>query len=1187
MHLKTLEIQGFKSFPEKTIIEFNKGVTAIVGPNGSGKSNVTDAIRWVLGEQSIKTLRGSKMEDVIFTGTQSRRAMGYAEVNMIIDNDDRKIMTDYTEIQITRRLYRSGESEYFINKTACRLKDVITLFMDTGLGRDGYSIVGQGRVDEILSHKSEDRRKVFEEAAGIVKFKIRKEEAEHKLNNTQQNMLRVNDIILELENQIGPLQEQSQVAHQYLLYRDELKSIEIALFLDNIDKYAQKLNEYQEEYDNILIEVNKETRFLEDMKEKNREFTEETKLIEDQIEEKRNALQILSDKTKDIQTKIQMNNERISQININLEAGAQEESQIEESIRKIESELQTRQKKEEYLNSQLKQYAAKLTEYESRMKAIVGTLNETEKKAEGIKVRIDELVESLYDKKSQAQETRGQTKMIDSREKTISFDIASLISEQDSLSIKKEECETLISEINRKHNEISAKLDADRAELDEIKSFCTRISTQVESKKLDFENKKYRIKTLVELEKSKEGYSDTVKAILSKVSGDDTLEKKVFGTLGDLVEVSEKYETAIEIALGNSVQNIVTDNEQTASSLIDYLKQNRLGRATFLPISSITGRVLESEYAKGARSMQGYIGIANELITVPDNIRGIADNLLGRIVVVDKLPDAIAIARKYRYSFKIVTLEGDVVNPGGSLTGGYQRSRGTGILGRPREIARLMQENDAAQEEIAGLQAQLPEAQARLTQKAREILSLEQQLTNNSHEKIREDSRLSQIVSDITRCAGRIGMLKAEQEQLKKQRIQIDSEAKSLDQESQMMESEVNLKKSELEQIEISSKDEQEKRDELRDMISDLKLSVNSIEESINSAKELSSRIIEEKSLHLRNMKKREEDRQKSVQDIDSLNKQSASLEEELQVQTVSRDEVNSDIETLAAKRKELEDQASTFYDRFEKATQRIAELQNEIGKSEVKKERMEAGLDEVKNKLWEQYELTYDNAQKWRAKIDSAASAQRKVNELKASIKELGDININSIEEYAKVSERYEFMKVQRDDIELSRKKLLVMIGEIVEEMQKQFLLHFEIINENFKTVFSELFGGGMAEIILDNTDDVLGCNIDIHAQPPGKKLQNMLLLSGGERCLTAIALLFSILKLRPSPFCVLDEIEAALDDANVLRFTEYIKFYADKSQFILVTHHKGTMEAADMIYGVTMQERGISKILSMRLTE
>lgn len=1187
MYLKTLEIQGFKSFPEKTVIEFHQGITAIVGPNGSGKSNVTDAIRWVLGEQSIKTLRGAKMEDVIFTGTQSRRAMGYAEVTMVIDNSDSKMNIEYSEVSVTRRLYRSGESEYFLNKTSCRLKDVLTLFMDTGLGRDGYSIVGQGRVDEILSNKSEDRRKVFEEASGIVKFKSRKDESERKLNNTQQNLLRINDIITELETQIEPLREQSTTARQFLLYRDELKGLEVALFLENIEKYTAKQNEYKEEYDSIALQMEQETFKLEEMKSQNRDFTDKIKALEEAISEKKEQLQEVIDNIKDFNSEIQINKDRIEGLLNRIKSIEDEGTSFDDEIGRIQEELKTRGEKEKYLNKQLLQYNEKLATYENEMKSIIETLNESEKKAEAMKLRTDELIESLYDKKGQAGQTRAQTKMLDSREKTLDSDIATLISDRDSLSIQKEECEEKLQKINQSNAQNTEKLETYKSDLENAKINCTQISMKIETKKLDYENIKYRIKTLTELEKNREGYSETVKAIMSKALEEKDFAIGIRGTVGELISVTKEYETAIEIALGNSVQNIVTDTEKTASAIIEHLKQNKLGRATFLPISSISGRSLENEYLTGVRKMPGFIGIAKDLVEAPGDIKGIIDNLLGRIVIADVLPNAINMAKRFGYSFRIVTLEGDVVNPGGSLTGGYQRTRGIGILGRAREIEQLEQDVVTIKAYIDELADSLPKAENELTRKARDLHSFEQTMTANSHEKIREESRLAQIMQDITRCVGRIGMQKAEQEQLAKQREEIVREADMMDKESVVIEEEISVLKSELEKIEVSNKEEQESRDELRELISDLKLSVNSIEESLIAAKEMTERIDKEKQSFINNIEKRKEEQKKSDSDINVLELKNNELIVLIEAKSEQRDKITEEINALSNEKNEHDEKMSTFYDRFEELSNKISELTLELGKSEVKKGRMETALDEVKNKLWEQYELTYDNAQKWKMDIDNPTAALKRVNELKTSIKSLGDINVNSIEEYDKVSERYEFLKKQRDDIELSKQKLLKMITDITEEMKKQFISHFKIINENFKVVFSELFGGGMAEIILGNEDDVLNCNIDIHAQPPGKKLQNMLLLSGGERCLTAIALLFAILKLRPSPFCVLDEIEAALDDANIARFSEYIRNYSEESQFILVTHRKGTMESADMIYGVTMQERGISKILSMRLSD
>lgn len=1187
MYLKTLEIQGFKSFPEKTIIEFHQGITAIVGPNGSGKSNITDAIRWVLGEQSVKTLRGSKMEDIIFTGTQSRRAMGFAEVAMVIDNADGKIPVEYTEISVARRLYRSGESEYLINKTPCRLKDVLTLFMDTGLGRDGYSIVGQGKVDEILSHKSEDRRKVFEEASGIVKFKTRKEEAERKLENTRQNLIRINDIVMELEVQIAPLEQQSGVAKQFLLHRDELKGIEIALFLDNISKFTQKLDEYNEEYDSILKEINVQTVGLEDMKLQNRNLTDQSSTLEKEIEDRKIYLQSLTDSIRDLQSKIDINCERIAQIQQKLKDNSDEGGNIDEALKQLDVELATRKQKEEYLRRQLGQFNNKLTGYEDEMVSIIATLNESGKNAERIKLRIDELTESLYDKRMQSRQTRGQIKMIEQREKTVAFDIVNLISEQDSLNIQKEECEDLLQAVISAEQKTRSGLEKFREKLESTKNFCTQLAVQAETRKMDTENINYRVRTLTELEKAREGYSEAVKSILSHCDADSNLKSRIRGTIGDLIEADRNCETAIETALGSSVQNIVTDNEGTASSLIEYLKTNRLGRATFLPISSIKGRPADRNVISEAQRSEGYVGFANELVKFPEEIQGIVDSLLGRIVITDTLDHAIRLARRISYSTRIVTLEGDVVNPGGALTGGYQKGKGTGILGRAREIERLTAEVLSIQKEAAELAARLPGAEEELKTIAREVFAAEQLLNNKGHEKIREESRLAQINQDITRCKGRIGMFRAEQEQIDKQKTDIDTEADALDGEALLSEAEIAQLKEELETVQTAGKEETQNRDELRETISDLKLSVNSIEESLASAGEITERINKEREQYENSAKKRQADIVRSGSELQELEEANIVFNADIAELALSRTVVENDILSLSDKRNVLEATMSGFYDRFENITSKTGELQSDLAKSEVKRGRMETALDEVKNKLWEQYELTYENAAKWSSEIESPVIAQRKVNELRRLIKELGNINISAIEEYDKVSERYKFLTVQRDDIENSRIKLMGVITEITNEMKKQFVEHFRIINENFKVVFSELFGGGMAEIILGDEEDVLNCNIDIHAQPPGKKLQNMLLLSGGERCLTAIALLFAILKLKPSPFCVLDEIEAALDDANIVRFSEYVRNYTSESQFILVTHRKGTMEAADMLYGVTMQERGISKILSMKLSD
>jgi chromosome segregation protein len=1187
VYLKTLEIQGFKSFPEKTVIEFHQGITAIVGPNGSGKSNVTDAIRWVLGEQSVKALRGSKMEDVIFTGTQTRRAMGYSEVTIVIDNSDGIAEIDYTEIAVTRKLYRSGESEYFLNKSPCRLKDILTLFMDTGLGRDGYSIVGQGRVDEILSNKSEDRRKVFEEASGIVKYKIRKEESERKLDNTQQNLIRINDVIGELERQIEPLKMQSTIAKRYLVLRDELKSVEVALFLDNIEKFTQKYAEYCEEYDAVAYEIEKATFHLESVKSQNRQYTEQAKSYETELENKRLLLDEITDQIKQIHADIQINHERIQQQRLRIEAMEKEGDLSGSAIEKIDEELRGKKEKENYLNDQLIVYREKLAEYETQMLELMKTLGETERKAESQKERIDELTENLYEKKSQAQLTRAQNSMIETRVKTLESDIGNLVSEKDSLSIENEECEETLSRITHTITENCSLHEQCQSELETAKKECADIALQLETRKLDLENLRYRIQTLSELEKNREGYGEAVKAIMDRAGKDPLFSEGIRGTVGELIRVAGEFETAIEIALGGAIQNIITDHEKTASRLIDFLKQNRFGRATFLPIASVSGKTLESTAIAKLKKMPGFVDIACNVVEYDPKLKDIATQLLGRIAVVDCIEHAISIATQFHYGFKIVTLEGDMINPGGSLSGGYYKSKGKGILGRAREIEQLTQKSVETEKEIRTFSESLSVSEVILKEKASCLRNIESEATQISHEKIREEAKKARIEKDLNRCAGRITMLRTEQEQLEKQKLQINIEADALEQEAQSVDSEIATLKSELDKIWVSGKEEQEQRDELREIISDMKLSVHSVEESLTSAKEMTARIESEKQSHIRNINRQQSEQTRSDQEIKQLETQNESCQNTLANKTTKKEQMLLEIEGLTAQKHSLDNQMTEFYEQFDQISGSIGLLQTDLGKAEVKKGRMETALDEVKNKLWEQYELTYDSAQKWKADTSQLGISPKKVNELKTAISELGDISINSIEEYDKVSERYDFMGKQRDDIEESRQKLLYIIRDITDEMKVRFIEHFKVINENFKEVFSELFGGGMAEIILGDSDDVLNCNIDIHAQPPGKKLQNMLLLSGGERCLTAIALLFSILKLRPSPFCVLDEIEAALDDANIVRFNEYIRNYSDKSQFILVTHRKGTMEAADRLYGVTMQERGISRIFSMQLSD
>ncbi len=1187
MHLKALEIQGFKSFPERTVIEFHKGVTAIIGPNGSGKSNVTDAIRWVLGEQSVRTLRGSRMEDVIFTGTQSRRAMSYAEVTMVIDNSDGKLPLEYTEIQVTRRLYRSGESEYLLNKAACRLRDIAMLFMDTGLGRDGYSIVGQGRVDDILSHRSEDRRKIFEEASGIVKFKTRKEDAERKLQSTEQNLLRINDIILELGSRLEPLAEQAAAAKRFLNLRDELKGLEVALLLDMIDQHQQHLNEAHLEMQLLQDDLTKENHILNDLKDNNRQTGDQIRALDEKIEECQKEFNQISNAMSDLNSQTVLNQERIAQLLRRLEIAAEEEKNLGTSLDSLNQELAGRKKKEDTLSRQLTQYRSQLTQAETEMQGLLQLLDTAEKAVEQMKARLDQLLENLYEKKSLLTQTRGQTALVDSRRKTISDDLRELTSDRDRLRLLCEDTEGQLQQIQQTMQKTDAAQKSVREALDQARTAFDNLSNKIDQDRQLLQNRQYRHHTLTELEKSYEGYGEAVRRLLRQAESDLDFGQGIRGTLGSLIRVDQTYELAIETALGPAIQNIVTDHEETASRLIEYLKATRSGRATFLPIASVRGRTLEKQLNDQLEKMPGYIGIASRLVHYAPDLNDIMAFLLGRVVIAAKLEQAVQMARKTGYACRIVTLEGDVINPGGSMTGGSNRQGTSGVLGRGREIEQLQQEINTLQATLDEQLKTLPGLENNLQQLARQLAELEKQTIDHAHLRVREESRLSSLQQESERVLARQQMLQAEDKQLQKQNSQIDVEINAIAGAISEMEQEIAKIRTQISEQEGANRTEQERRDDLRETIADLRVSLHSIEESVQAAQEMAARIEQEKLSQLAQMDRHQRSQITGQEEILSLQAELAAIKEKIDCQQAAGANCAEEAHRLAEKKSGLEMDQAAFFDQLEQITGRIAALQNEISRAESKSSRFENQMDDVKNRLWEEYEMTADQASSWRRVLDNRNETTRQVTQLKNEMRSLGPVNIAAIEENQTTQERYQFLVGQRDDIEDSRTKLNSVIQDLTEAMKTQFIEHFHLINENFKVVFAELFGGGMAEVILEDSQDVLTCGIEIRAQPPGKKLQNLLLLSGGERCLTAIALLFAILKLRPTPFCVLDEVEAALDDANVSRFTEYIRRYAEDAQFILVTHRKGTMEASDRLYGVTMQERGISRILSMQLSE
>ena len=1187
MHLKKLEIQGFKSFPEYTLIEFDKGMTAIVGPNGSGKSNVTDAIRWALGEQSVKTLRGSKMEDVIFNGTQSRRAMNFAEVSMTIDNSDGKLPIEYYEVQVTRRLYRSGESEYQINHVNCRMKDILQLFMDTGLGKDGYSIIGQGRVDDILSTKSEDRRKVLEEASGIVKFKTRKEEAERKLNSAEQNLVRINDILEELKNQIGPLSEQAEKAKKYHQLYDEWKKDDIAVILHMIDRNKVFLDGSAEERASLKKAIEDQENLVLKIRSENRELTERSAQLEEEIENTRQERSDITEQIHEINGQMLLLKERHDQLLLRIKSAegsddeqAQEIERLDKDIAESEEQIKKMQQEKDNLSNEL-------AAVEESHKVLMDKMAGNQAKQSELRRKIDVLTEELFETREMVSNLSADMMVRDARIKSLSEDRMIMISERDEAHERRNQLDEDMKRVLKESAELATQVSDKQIELAQMRKKDDDMASDIEAKQRLLSNIDFSIKTLENLEKSREGYQESVRRLLSSTDKDPRLSSKVIGILGELVKVDQEYETAIEIALGNAVHNVVTQNDRDASDLIDHLKKNHLGRVTFLPIDSIKPRLLEENFLRDAKRSRGYIGLASELVETRPELRDIIDNLLGRIVVVDELENGIAMAKAARYMYRVVSLAGDVVNPGGSLTGGSINKKATNLLGRARELEEMRKKKTTVTREIAKIEAQRQEFALQIKDVAREQMAMEEKLQKASLDQIRAESALKTADDDYKKALERISSVEKELETISAAKL---SSSKDLE-EAKLVITEREDEIADLKEKVNSSTDkvEQEQLDleKMRAQISDLRVRIEGVNGTIAATNEKIGMFENEKNKKREDSERLKKECEQAKADVEKIKKdfeEQANFKEGLKLED---EKFEQKIRTILQEKEELEGRLTGFIDNVTAATQKLSSLQNEQTKLDSKLERYELEVDDCKNRLWENHELTYDNASEYRMEIDNLNAMQKRINELRSKIKEIGAVNVNAVDEYQKINERYEFMCAQRDDIEKAKADLAKVIEDLIREMKQQFMDHFTQINENFKTVFADLFNGGTAEILLENEEDVLNCGIDIKAQPPGKKLQSLSLLSGGERCLTAIALLFAILQLRPSPFCVLDEVEAALDDANVNRFTDFVRRYCVKSQFILVTHRKGTMEACDRMYGVTMQERGISKILSMRLSE
>ena len=1180
MYLKRLEMQGFKSFADKTVLELRKGITTVIGPNGSGKSNLSDAIRWVLGEQSMKSLRGTKSLDVIFAGTQNRKSLGFAEASLVFDNSDGALPIEYQEVTVTRKLYRSGETGYFINKTPCRLKDVLELFMDTGIGRDGYSIIGQGKIDEILSNKSEDRRHIFEEAAGIVKYRIRKQESEKKLEHTKLNLLRINDILTEIEGNLEPLKEQSEKAKKYLNLRDELKNIEIGLFIHNIEKYKQTLQELTKDEEITKEQCNEEEGKLERIK----MLKEELKSAIDEITAK---IEEMSNLGFESQKEIEMLNSDINvaktRISNNKENKLRFEKEIEENqkrMQELEEEKKQKEDKKFSLRENKEKFTKELEEKQKSLEEITKTLSAKALEIENNKRTVEENTDKKYELQSEINTQKINYENYEKRQKQIEGEIQTNISELDTTRMRKEDISKDFYEIENKRNKKTKEIEQIKNQKEEANQKIKNYEIKINNLASEIRIKESRQKFLIETEKEKEGYIKSVKTLLKDCENTKELGKGMYGVLANIIEVPEELQTAIEMCLGASLQNIVTETEEDAKRLVEHLRKNNLGRASFLPITSVRGSKLE----KIKTNEKGYIGIASDLIKYNKKYEQIIYNLLGRTVIVDNMDTAIKIAKQNKYAFRIVTKEGDVINASGAITGGSVAKKTVNILGRSKEIEKLGKEIEEGKKKIQDLTKEKEEYEESIEGILELSANLEKDLQEIDITYATEKQKILLIEENIQKIEKRIKTLKEEKEKLEKQKEEANNKKEEITKTIENLTEETNKLTKIISEYTELNKDNQKYIDDLNFDITNLKISVSSFDESENSIEELEQRIKQE----IETTNKSTENKKIQIEQIeqDNINLEQTINETKEKIENIKKEVSQSGlkVENLKQERKEKSEKLAKQEEQITEKFSIIEDLKSQLVKLEVKKTKIEEDINTIINKMWEEYELTPNTVTDYK-KPENIALTQKRVNELRTEMKNLGSVNLDSIEEYKNLKERYDFMSEQRLDLENTMSKLRKIVTEMTQIMKEQFKEKFKTINKNFQEVFQELFGGGKAELKLEDEENILECGIEITVQPPGKKLQSMSLLSGGEKALTAIALLFAILKINPAPFCVLDEIEAALDDVNVYRYAEYLKKFAQETQFLVITHRKGTMEVADTVYGVTMEESGISKLLSMKL--
>ncbi|MEW9094002.1 MAG: chromosome segregation protein SMC [Clostridiaceae bacterium] len=1186
MQLKSIEIRGFKSFINKTELNFKEGITAIVGPNGSGKSNISDAIRWVLGEQSVKTLRGGKMEDVIFAGTQFRKPLGLAQVSLTLDNSSGELPLDYNDVTVSRRIYRSGDSEYYINNTQCRLKDIQELFMDTGIGKEGYSIIGQGKIDAILSGKPEERRSLLEEAAGIVKFKKRKEEGEKKLENTEVNLTRIKDILSTYEERLEPLKIESEKAKTFLTLSNELKCKEINIIMHSLDTVTKEIDSVLSNTNKFKEELNllesKELNYKNDINNWNKKLEE----LDSLISKEKNQYYLKKEEESSLLNEINILQERISNAKILIESSTKEIDTVEKKIQIIKESKDEEETKASNLQQEQKKLNGTIVEYETQIINLNSSIEEGLANIKKYKSEQIEILSSISNVNNQVSIIENNIEILNNKKDNLKSSYESSIN---SLKINNNTAKIIDEELVKsgaKILEYEALIKKHKKEMDNLKGLLSENENKLRVYNNKYNGLEANYTLLTSLQNSYEGYNKSVKSIMRHIS--KGIIKEAYGNtfvLGEIIEVEKKYETAIEIALGASISHIITPDEKISRILIEHLKKNNLGRATFLPLNIIKGRSVNLK--NNVTNIEGYLGIGSQLLKYDSKFKNAIEFALGRTIICNDMDSALNIAKVTDYSYKIVTLSGEVINVGGSLTGGsVSKSKNTSVIGRKREIEEMKENIDSLSVSIKETQDLIATYRGSLKKLDEECMNLKDLIYGENIEEAKLKEKLSNIQNENIKLKNRLDVWNTEVEKVKED---IEKNKKSIDEKTfylTQLKSKEEENSSSIVNMESSLKTYEEKINNFKDKLTEEKIRKAQIDEIIaGKLKELVRLDKEIDELNYKHLQLEEN----IAKGTDNINEYIIKIDNnKLACNTINKllkelEETYKDKEIEIIKTK---DNLNEIHSRLEENYILKNKKESEYNRLQVNLAKLESENNNLVLKLNEEIGLTLDEALDFKQEIEDISSYKKNINELKNKISSLGMVNVGAIEEYKEIKEKFTFLNSQKEDLTKAKEELLLLIEELTTNMEKVFNDNFNILRKLFDETFKELFKGGSADLIL-SSEDVLNGNIEINVQPPGKKLQNINLMSGGEKVLSAIALLFAILKMKPTPFCILDEIEAALDDANVKRYADFLKAFSSNVQFIVITHRKGTMEASDVLYGVTMEEKGISKVISIDLKE